>query len=99
MEKASKANLTREELFAYEQAMKYERVYKSTIEYAKNVAQEKGHVKGIKKGIEKGKLEAKIETALRLKELGVEINVISEATRISIKELELIFQDNDNNIV
>ena len=45
MEKASKANLTREELFAYEQAMKYERVYKSTIEYAKNVAQEKGMLK------------------------------------------------------
>ena len=92
MEKASKANLTREELFAYEQAMKYERVYKNTIEYARNVAQEKGLAKGIKKGIEKGKLEAKIETALKLKEMGLAINKISEATGISENELVELFK-------
>ncbi len=45
-------------------------------------------MEGEKMGIEKGKKIAKIETAKRLKELGIDINKISQATGLSIEEIE-----------
>jgi predicted transposase/invertase (TIGR01784 family) len=47
-------------------------------------------------GMEKGIRQEKINTALKLKKLGAEIEFISKATELSIKELEELFKANES---
>ena len=63
---------------------KYELDYNSGISYAKREAEKKGEEKGIKKGIKKGI----IDVAKKMLEMNFKIEDISEATGLSIEEIE-----------
>ncbi|MBR6041840.1 MAG: hypothetical protein IKP37_04310, partial [Paludibacteraceae bacterium] len=49
---------------------------------------EKGEVIGLEKGKEAGKLEEKMDNARKMKECGVDINIISTVTGLSADEIE-----------
>ena len=109
MEKATIARMTREEWFAYEQSLKYERDYHNTINYAKKQARieglkegydegiEKGIEKGILKGIEQGKAEGEKEAlrkvAISMKKTGLANSVIIEILKIEESELLEILKE------
>jgi len=51
-------------------------------------SEERGLERGMKKGMEKGIEKGKIETARNLKQLGVSIDVIVQATGLSEEEVQ-----------
>ena len=73
---ASKANMTQEERMQYEEEWKVYNDYFNTLDFA----EQKGMQKGIQKGIR--------ETARKLKELGVDNDIIIKSTGISKDEIE-----------
>ena len=73
---ASKANMTQEERMQYEEEWKVYNDYFNTLDFA----EQKGMQKGIQKGIR--------ETARKLKELGVDNDIIIKSTGISKEEIE-----------
>ena len=73
---ASKANMTQEERMQYEEEWKVSNDYFNTLDFA----EQKGMQKGIQKGIR--------ETARKLKELGVDDDIIIKSTGISKEEIE-----------
>ncbi len=73
---ASKANMTQEERMQYEEEWKVYNDYFNTLDFA----EQKGMQKGIQKGIR--------ETARKLKELGVDDDIIIKSTGISKEEIE-----------
>ncbi len=60
----------------------------STYDQAINEGMLKGMQKGIAKGRQEGKLEAIRETAKNLKKMGIDINVISKSTGLSIEIIQ-----------
>lgn len=51
---------------------------------------EEGLEEGLEKGLEKGRMETNIENARNLKKLGVAIDIISQATGLSKKDIETL---------
>mgnify|MGYP004634549179 CR=1 FL=1 len=49
-----------------------------------------GRAEGMEKGLEKGRMETNIENARNLKKLGVAIDIISQATGLSKKDIETL---------
>lgn len=49
-----------------------------------------GHAEGMEEGLEKGRMETNIENARNLKKLGVAIDIISQATGLSKKDIETL---------
>ena len=49
-----------------------------------------GRAEGMEKGLEKGRMETNIENARNLKKLGVAIDIISQATGLSKKDIEAL---------
>lgn len=49
-----------------------------------------GRAEGMEEGLEKGRMETNIENARNLKKLGVAINIISQATGLSKKDIETL---------
>lgn len=49
-----------------------------------------GHAEGMEEGLEKGRMETNIENARNLKKLGVAIDIISQATGLSKKDIEIL---------
>ncbi len=49
---------------------------------------EQGLEKGMEQGLEKGKLNEKIEIAKNMIKIGVDINIISNATQLSIDQIK-----------
>ena len=63
------------------------------MEDAKEVWQEEAREEGLAKGLEKGREEAnqeKLQTAANLKKLGVSVEIIAQATGLSVKEIDAI---------
>lgn len=80
LEVADVASLSQKEHEAYQRALMNYWDYHNTMEAA---IQE-----GMEKGMEKGKTEGKIETARNLKQLGVSMDVIVQATGLSEAEIQ-----------
>ena len=73
---ASKANMTQEERMQYEEEWKVYNDYFNTLDFAEQKGMQKGKQKGIR------------ETARKLKELGVDDDIIIKSTGISKEEIE-----------
>ena len=70
------AGFTEDKLINYEQEMYDERRLNSELRSARNL------------GRDEGREEAKLEDARRLKELGVGVDIISQATGLSVETIE-----------
>lgn len=100
MEKASIARMTREEWWAYEQSLKYERDYHNTIEYAKEQARIEGLQEGREKGIKEGR-EVGREVG---KELGRELGIMEgrlEGERQALRDVAISMKKKglSNNLI
>ena len=62
--------------------------YDNLINTTAEIAEQKGHEKGRAEGRIEGRIEGKVETARNLIELGLEVEVISKATGLSIEEIQ-----------
>ena len=78
--------------------MTTERDLRNQMAYARQEAIEEGlaegraegRAEGLAEGRAEGRAEANLESAIKLKELGVAVEVISKATGLSIKEIETL---------
>ena len=48
---------------------------------------EKGMAKGLQQGLEQGSIQSKLEIAKNMKDMGLDIEVISKATSLSVEEI------------
>ena len=80
-------NFTAEELKQYEDSMKDMSDYYNIIDTAAEEAEKRGLAKGMEIGREEGREEGRIEMARKLKALGVEVNVIMEASGLTIEQV------------
>ncbi|EOS00614.1 hypothetical protein C799_02463 [Bacteroides thetaiotaomicron dnLKV9] len=76
------AKFTKEQYEAYEESLKVYRDWQNTIATAES--------KGWEEGQAEGRLKERKENAFNLKKLGVLVEIISEATGLSVKEIELL---------
>ena len=72
-------NFTAEEHKEYEKSLKRMSDYYNIIDSAEKIAREEGR----EEGREIGREEAKIETAVKMKQMGIEVNVISQVTGLT----------------
>ncbi|MEY8687628.1 Rpn family recombination-promoting nuclease/putative transposase [Bacteroides sp. AN502(2024)] len=88
------ASLSKEERMKYDESIKVFRDQLVTISFAKEEGRkegmEEGMKKGMKRGIEKGMKKKSQEIARNLKELGVPAATISQASGLSLDEIERI---------
>ena len=86
------AGFTEDKLINYEQEMYDERRLNSELRSARNLGRDEGRAEGREEGRAEGKIEgrqeAKLEDARRLKELGVGVDIISQATGLSFETIE-----------
>ena len=68
--------------------MTTERDLRNQMAYARQVAIEEGLAEGLKEGRAEGEMKARQENAVKLKHLGVAMEIISEATGLSIETIE-----------
>jgi predicted transposase/invertase (TIGR01784 family) len=54
------------------------------LDTAMDVCKEESFEEGMEKGMERGKVEAKVDTARRLLSLGIDVNIISQATELPV---------------
>ena len=76
-------NLAKPEYDAYNQSLKYYRDLNNSI----NTADYKGYERGREEGREEGKYEQQLSTARSLKDLGLSVEKISQATGLSQEEI------------
>lgn len=89
-------NFTAEELKEYEKSLNsmsdYYNIIDSAVAKAEKIAREEGReegrVEGRAEGITEGRESAKLEDAAKLKALGVSVEIISQATGLSIETIE-----------
>ena len=77
------SKMTAEERFSYDRHMES----LSNEEEAISEAKIEGEIKGVAKGVAKGRAEAILETARNLKAVGVDINIIVQATGLDPNEI------------
>ena len=95
-EVASRANLTKEERAQYEYEWKVYNDYYNCLDHAEEkglaIGMEKGMEKGLEEGIAKGRVEGreeeKLEIARNLKTMGLPSESISQATGLTLEEIE-----------
>jgi predicted transposase/invertase (TIGR01784 family) len=99
-EVASRANLTKEERAQYEYEWKVYNDYYNCLDHAEEkglaIGLEKGMEKGLAKGLEEGmakgrvegREEEKLEIARNLKTMGLPSESISQATGLTLEEIE-----------
>ena len=100
IEKAKVSALSEEEYDQYEASMKYledeidmeQHGYERGMEEGLKKGTEQGMEQGLKQGMKQGKLEgektANLRNAKNFKALGVDIHTISQATGLSVEEIE-----------
>ena len=96
LEVADVASLNEDEQAQYHRALKNYRDYHNVIETAKQDGHEagwkeglkEGERKGLRKGEEIGRKEAILQNARNLKQLGVSISIIAQATGLSEEEIQ-----------
>ena len=98
-EQAEIARFSKNELFDYEESLKVYRDLFNVVDTAERKGIQKGFVKGkaegreeglqegIAKGKAEGKAEEKLEVAKKLLALGTDINIVCQATGLSIEEI------------
>ncbi|MGL4943789.1 MAG: Rpn family recombination-promoting nuclease/putative transposase [Thermoguttaceae bacterium] len=93
-EMAEIANLNKQEIVQYEDSLKVYRdwysVLKSAVKDSKKQGHAEGHAKGLAKGLAKGKAEANRETAIKMLSMKLSLEVIEQATGISVAELRTL---------
>ena len=86
-----------EELLAYEDALKKDRDYESSMEQKYDEGKAEGRAEGIqegeKRGIEKGMSEALIKVALNLLQQGTSVQNIASATGLSVQDIQQLKGD------
>lgn len=91
-EQAEIARFNPQERMNYEESLKNYRdlysVMKTSRIKGEIVGYDRGYEKGMEKGIEKGEHLKNIENARNFKQLGVDVSIISQATGLSIEEIE-----------
>jgi len=87
-EEAEIAKYNQDEFKRYEESLKIYRDLKGVINTAFDDGEKLGLEKGEKLGIEKGKKNKAIETAKKMKQKGLDINLICEITGLLIEELD-----------
>ena len=85
-------NFTAEEYDQYTKSLGNMGDYQNIINTAAEEAEIRGHMRGLEQGREQGREEgrneANRENALRLKELGVDMGIIAQATGLAVEEIE-----------
>ena len=85
-------NFTPDEMAQYLKSLENMSDYYNIIDSAAELAEKRGREVGMAEGIvigrEEGREEAKVEDARKLKELGVSLEIISEATGITLEKLQ-----------
>lgn len=76
------ANFSEDEMAEYENSLKYYRDLKGVLDSAREEADETGFKRGKKEGIQ--------ETALKLKSMGVSLDIITNATGLTVEEIEAL---------
>ena len=91
-------SMTKDELSAYYRHLDNVVILRSNIQTermegrmeGREQGRAEGHAEGMEEGLEKGRMEANIENARNLKKLGVAIDIISQATGLSKKDIEIL---------
>jgi len=91
-EKLSELKLSEEERAAYERYVDNARNARSTIETAYEEGESKGEAKGLAKGLEQGLAEGKKEMILNLHQLGISLEQIAAAAKLSSGEVKNILE-------
>ena len=86
------ASLSAEELELQFKKKEFIYIQKASLEYAEQKGQQQGEIMGKIRGEIKGKIEGKIEgkteMALSLLKMGVDVGIISEASGLSVEEIQ-----------
>ena len=90
-EQAEIARFSKNELFDYEESLKVYRDLFNVVNTAEGKGYTKGKAEGLEEGIAKGKAEGreeeKVEVAKKLLALGTDINIVRQATGLSIDDI------------
>lgn len=81
-------SLSEKERAIYEENLKNYRDWYATIDYAQTEGIEKGMQEGIEKGIEKGRQEEKLQIARKMKEQGLDSELIAQCSGLSVEDIE-----------
>ena len=85
-------NFTADEYEQYQKSLENMGDYQNIINTAVEEAEIRGRAAGLEQGLERGREEGREEekkaNALKLRELGVAVEIISQATGLSVKEIE-----------
>ena len=87
-EAAEIAKFDSNELRSYEQSINAYRDIKNSLDTAKKEGKAVGFVEGMEKGMEKGKAKERADTAQKMKIKGLDLNLISDITGLSIEEIK-----------
>ena len=87
---ANEANFTEQELDLQHRKKDWIYIQKNSVEYALKTGLEQGIEKGIEQGVEQGKVDEKKEIALNMLNLGLGVDVISQATGLSPELIKLL---------
>ncbi len=95
-ETAEIAKFTKQQYEEYEDSLKVYRDWKNTLDTAMKKAEkigmdigmQKGLAKGLEKGMAEGLEKGRVETAINLKKMGVDDDIISKASGLSIEEIQ-----------
>lgn len=81
-------NFTADEYKQYQKSLDNMGDYQNIINTAAEEAEIRGHKRGLERGREEGFEKAKLEDALKFKQLGVAVDVIAQATGLSVEAIE-----------
>ena len=81
--------LDKERKFAYQQDLKARLDYKNSMDYAKELAEQKGMEKGLEKGLEQGREKEKLEIAKNLLAM-LDNAAIAKTTGLNIDDIEAL---------
>jgi len=87
---ANEANFTEQELDLQHRKKDWIYIQKNSVEYALKIGLEQGIEQGLEKGLEQGKVDEKKEIALNMLNLGLGVDVISQATGLSPELIKLL---------
>jgi predicted transposase/invertase (TIGR01784 family) len=95
-ETAEIAKFTPEQILSYEDSLKYYRDLKNSLDTAREEGEAEGIakgeqigiVKGEQMGIVKGKLEGKLEVARNMLSIGLPLEVVAQATELTVEEIK-----------
>ena len=99
-------SLSEKERAIYEENLKNYRDWYATIDYAQTEGIEKGMQegmqkgmqKGIEKGIEKGRQEEKLQIAQKMKEQGLDSELIAQCSGLSVEDIERLYPESTDSI-